>query len=42
MLLKVSNIEHFRDCEALHYVAVKSKELTRKQVLSVLVLLVGL
>jgi hypothetical protein len=35
MLLKVSNIEHSRGRGTVHYVAVKSKELTPKQILSV-------
>jgi len=35
MLLKMSNIEHFSRCGALHHGAVKTKELSRKQMLSV-------
>jgi hypothetical protein len=31
----MSNIEHFPTVEMLHYVAVKTKELTPKQILSV-------
>lgn len=31
----MSNIEHFSACGTLHYVVVKTKELTLKQVLSV-------
>jgi hypothetical protein len=34
-VLKMSNIEHLSSCGTVHYVAVKTKELTRKQVLSV-------
>jgi hypothetical protein len=34
-LLKMSNIGHFPSCTPLHYVAVKTKELTPKQILSV-------
>jgi len=33
-VLKVSNIEHFRGWQTLHYVVVKTKELTPKQILS--------
>jgi hypothetical protein len=35
MRLKTSNIEHFSSCGTLHYMAVKTKELTLKQILSV-------
>jgi hypothetical protein len=31
----MSNIEHFPTVEMLHYIAVKTKELTSKQILSV-------
>ncbi|MGD0469090.1 MAG: hypothetical protein ABSA54_12005 [Terriglobales bacterium] len=34
-VLKMSNIEHFPACGKLHYVLVKTKELTPKQILSV-------
>jgi hypothetical protein len=34
-VLKMSNIEHFSNCGTLHYVVVKTKELTLKQILSV-------
>jgi hypothetical protein len=34
-VLKMSNIEHFPACGKLHYEAVKTKELTLKQMLSV-------
>jgi hypothetical protein len=34
-VFKMSNIEHLSSCGTVHYVAVKTKELTRKQVLSV-------
>jgi hypothetical protein len=34
-VLKMSNIEHFSSCGTLHYVVVKTKELTVKQILSV-------
>jgi hypothetical protein len=33
--LKTSNIEHFSSCGTLHYMVVKTKELTLKQILSV-------
>jgi len=33
--LKMSIIEHFSSCGTLHYIVVKSKELTPKQILSV-------
>jgi hypothetical protein len=33
--LKMSNIEHFSGCATLHYVVVKTKELSLKQILSV-------
>jgi hypothetical protein len=34
-VLKMSNMEHFSSCGTLHYVVVKTKELTLKQILSV-------
>jgi hypothetical protein len=34
-VLKMSNIEHFSRFGTLHHVAVKTRELTRKQILSV-------
>jgi hypothetical protein len=34
-VLKMTNIEHFSSCGALHYVAMKTRELTPKQILSV-------
>ena len=34
-MLTTSNIEHFRGCEPLHYVGVKTKDLTPEQLLSV-------
>jgi hypothetical protein len=34
-VLKMSNIEHFSSSGSLHYIAVKTKELTLKQILSV-------
>jgi hypothetical protein len=34
-VLKMSNFEHFSGCGRLHYVVVKTKELTPKQILSV-------
>jgi hypothetical protein len=34
-VLKMSNIEHFSGCGTLHYVVVKTKKLTLKQILSV-------
>jgi hypothetical protein len=34
-VLNMSNMEHFPTCGTLHYVVVKTKELTPKQILSV-------
>jgi hypothetical protein len=34
-VLKMSDIEHLPSCGTVHYVAVKTKDLTKKQVLSV-------
>ena len=34
-VFKMSNIEHFPHCGMMHYVAVKTKELTLKQIFSV-------
>ena len=34
-VLKMSSIEHLSSCGMVHYVAVKTKELTKKQALSV-------